>query len=423
MKQKHEGMGRQSRYKKRYVRGCKKAFVKGIIGFGIIGILYMVSLKMTVYAEEMTSENETVQESLTEEELLQIQSETEKKLLEGFDFSKIDESLRKLFPEQKISFREVTETFLEGNMEAAWQMLVRYVSDQIAYEFRNNRQNLVSMLLLAIVAAVFTNFSDALKNKQVSQISFYVLYMLLITLCLNTFRVAMEGLEGRLELLTDFMRVLCPGYLLAVTFASGSSSSLMFYQMVLFLIYLVETLILRFLLPVVNVYIMVQVMNYMLGEEVLSELGEFLKKLVIWSLKTLFGIVVGINVIQGLLAPVMDTLKRSTVTKAVEAIPGIGNTFGSMTDVVLGTAVLIKNGIGAAGAVLILLVCAAPVVQMMLLTLFYKLAAALVQPVSDKRITGCISSVSRGYELLLKVLCTVIVLFLLTLAVIAASTS
>lgn len=197
----------------------------------------------------------------------------------------------------------------------------------------------------------------------------------------------------------------------------------MFYQGVLLLIYLVEVLILKFVLPIINVYIMVQVVNYMMGEEVLSELGELLKKLVLWSLKTLLGIVIGINVIQGLLAPAIDLLKRSTVSKTLEAIPGIGNTFGSMTDVVLGTAVLIKNGIGVAGAVLIFFACLVPIVQMVLLTFFYKLAAALVQPVSDKRITGCISSVSSGYELMLKVICTVMVLFLLTLAVIAASTS
>lgn len=389
----------------------------------ILLFLQIAVMDMTVHAEETVPVNEKATEALTEEELLKIRSKTEEKLLEGFDFSEIDESLKELLPKQKISFREVTEIFLEGDMEAAWRLLVDCVSDQIAYEFRNNRQNLIYMLLLAVVAAVFTNFSDALKNRQVSQISFYVLYMLLITMCLNTFRVAVTGLESRLKLLTDFMGVLCPGYFLSVAFASGSSSSLMFYNLVLFLVYLVEVLILRFLLPVINVYIMVQVMNYMLGEEMLSELGGLLKKLVLWSLKTLLGTVIGINAIQGLLAPAIDSLKRSTMTKAVEAIPGIGNTFGSMTDVVLGTAVLIKNGIGIAGAVFILLICAVPIVQMLLLTFFYKLAAALVQPVSDKRITGCISSVSDGYELLLKVLCTVVVLFLLTLAVVAASTS
>lgn len=352
-----------------------------------------------------------------------VQEQTEETLLEEFDFTEIDESLKQLLPEQKISFRNMVETFLEGDTEDTKQVLLQYLSDRFTYEFRNNKKSLVYMILLAIVSAVFTNFSSAMKNKQVSQISFYVLYMLLITLCLNTFRVAMEGMESRLEMLTDFMHVFCPGYFLAVAFAMGSRSALVFYQGVLFLIYLVEIIILKFLLPLINVYIMVQVMNYMMGEESLSELGELLKKLILWSLKTLLGVVVGINIIQGLLAPAIDTLKRSAVSKTIEAIPGIGNTFGSMTDVVFGTVVLIKNGIGAAGAVLVLFVCLVPVVQMVWLTFFYKLAAALVQPVSDKRITGCISSVSSGYELMLKVMCTVMVLFLLTLAVVAASTS
>lgn len=310
-----------------------------------------------------------------------------------------------------------------GEEDQLKETAIQYVSDLFSYEYRNQKKNLVYMLLLAVTAAVFANFSGALKNKQASQISFYVLYMLLITVCLNTFRMAIGGVEHQLELLSEFMKVLCPGYFLAVALASGSSSALIFYQIVLFVIYLVEVFILKFLLPVVHVYIMVQVMNDMLGEETLSEFGELLKKTVLWSLKSLLGLVIGINVIQGLLSPAIDTLKRTTVSKAIEAIPGIGNTFGSMTDVVLGTTVLIKNGIGVVGAALVLGICLLPIVQMVILTFLYKVTAALVQPISDKRITNCIGGVSSGYELILKVLCTVMVLFLLTLAIVTASTS
>ena len=277
--------------------------------------------------------------------------------------------------------------------------------------------------MIAIVAAIFTNFSSALQNRQVSEISFYVLYMLLITMCLTSFKVAMTGMESRIGQVLDFMKVLCPGYFMAVAIAAGSSSSLMFYNLVLFLIYVAEALILNFLLPVINIYIMLQVMNYLLGEDPLSEFADLIRKFISWILKTLVGCVIGMNVIQAMLAPAIDTVKRSALTKTVEAIPGIGNTFGGITDVVLGTAVLIKNGIGMAGAVILILVSAVPVIQMALLTLMYKLGAALVQPVSDKRITGCIRSVSEGYELMLQVLFTTLLLFLLTIAVVAASTS
>jgi len=359
----------------------------------------------------------------TEGDAQEIREETENALMSEFDFDEIEDSLSGMFPQQKISFEEVLSELITGNWSGLGRTFLGYLSDWIFYEFRYNRENLVYMLMVALTAAVFTNFSSAFQNRQVSEISFYVLYMLLITLCLTAFRVAAQGLEENLDALVDFMRVLCPSYFLAVAFASGSVTSLFFYNVILVLIYVVELVLVRFLLPVINVYIMIQVLGNLTGEDFLSEFAQLLQKLVSWILKSLLAGVVGINVVQGLLAPVIDSLRKSALTRTAEALPWIGNAVGGAAEIVFGTAVLIKNGIGMAGAVIAVLICAVPVIQMLVLAFLYKLAAALVQPVSDKRITGCISSVSEGYELLLKVVFTAGVLFLLTIAIVAASTT
>ena len=359
----------------------------------------------------------------TEGDAQEIREETENALMSEFDFDEIEDSLSGMFPQQKISFEEVLSELITGNWSGLGRTFLGYLSDRIFYEFRYNRENLVYMLMVALTAAVFTNFSSAFQNRQVSEISFYVLYMLLITLCLTAFRVAAQGLEENLDALVDFMRVLCPSYFLAVAFASGSVTSLFFYNVILVLIYVVELVLVRFLLPVINVYIMIQVLGNLTGEDFLSEFAQLLQKLVSWILKSLLAGVVGINVVQGLLAPVIDSLRKSALTRTAEALPWIGNAVGGAAEIVLGTAVLIKNGIGMAGAVIAVLICAVPVIQMLVLAFLYKLAAALVQPVSDKRITGCISSMSEGYELLLKVVFTAGVLFLLTIAIVAASTT
>ena len=374
--------------------------------------------QMSVYEEGQIP----VQE-LDSEELMKIQEQAGEKMLDEFDFSHLDIKLKELFPKERLQFKDVMASMTSGNLEDTGRLLLRYIGDQLGYEFQTNRQNLVYMLLIAVIAAVFTNFSGAFQSRQVSEIGFYVLYMLLITMCLTTFQVAMDGLEGKLESLLDFMRLLCPGYFMAVSIAAGSSSSLMFYNLVLILIYLVEVLVLRFLLPLINIYIMIQVMNYLVGEHLLSELADLIRKIITWILRTMLGGVVGLNIIQGLLSPTIDYLKRSSLTKAVEAVPALGNVFGGVADILLGTAVLIKNGIGMAGAVILILICSIPVAQMAAMTMLYKFAAAMVQPVSDKRITGCIRSVSEGYGLMLKVLYTTLILFLITIAVIAASTS
>ncbi len=398
-----------------------RKFLQFILAVFLILVVFGFGTRI-VNAEENREAAQSSEED-AEEDTGRIQQKVEDALLSEFDFDEIEDSLRRMFPREKISFSEVVSELMSGDIAGVGKIFVEYLSDQIFYEFRYNRENLVYMLLVALTAAVFTNFAGAFQNRQVSEISFYILYMLLITLCLTAFRIATQGLEEQLDSLLDFMRVLCPSYFLAVAFASGSVTSLFFYNVILFLIYAVEIVVVRFLLPVINVYIMVQVLGNLTGEDFLSEFAGLLQKIVSWILRTLLAGIIGINVVQGLLAPAVDTLRRSALTRTAEALPWVGNAVGGAAEVVLGTAVLIKNGIGMAGAIITVLICAVPVLRMLILAFLYRLAAALVQPVSDKRITGCISSVSEGYELLVRVIFTAGVLFLLTIAVVAASTS
>lgn len=352
-----------------------------------------------------------------------LQDEIQDALLAEFDFNEIEEKLDRMFPQEKISFSDVFSALMSGNMTETIRIFLRFLTDQISYEFDYNRRSLIYVLMTALTAAVFSNFAGAFKSRQISDISFYIMYMLLITLCLTSFRISAEGLEDRLSALVDFMRALCPSYFLAVAFASGSVTSLFFYNVILFLIYVVELVIVRFLLPVVNIYIMVRVLGNLTGEDFLSEFADLIRKAVSWILKTLLICVVSVNVVQGLLAPAIDAVKRSALTRTAEALPWVGNAVGGVAEVVLGTAVLIKNGIGMAGAVITIAICAVPIFQMLIMAFMYKLAAALVQPVSDKRITTCISGISEGYEIMVKVIFTSGLLFMITIAIVAASTS
>lgn len=351
------------------------------------------------------------------------QHKTKEELLNTFEYGEINESLKALFPEEKIDFKETVAGILSGDIAVSAKLLNRLVWDQLTYAFRVNKSNLVHILLIALIAAVFTNFSNAFQNRQIAEISFYVLYLLLIALSLNSFQAAADWVGEGITALTTFMKVLGPVYFLAVAIAKGSVTSVLFYNLALFLIYLIELLILKFLLPVIHIYIMVKVLNFLSEEEYLSKFAELIEVIVAWTLKTLLACVIGLNLIQGMIAPAIDTVKRSVLTRGAEAIPGVGDALGGMAEVVLGTAVLVKNGIGMAGAVICIALCAGPLIQIGIMALMYKLAAALIQPVSDGRIVGCIGSVGEGCQLLMRTVFTVGVLFLITIAIVAATTS
>lgn len=349
--------------------------------------------------------------------------DVEDTLFKSFDFGEVNQVLEDILPEEKMDFGETVRKVIKGDVKFSVELLEKLVTEQLFYEFRENKKTVIHILMIAIIAAVFTNFSNVFQNRQIGEISFYVLYLLLITICLSTFQILIDGVGVHLERLTSFMRVLGPLYFLAVAISTGSGTSVIFYNLLLFLIYIVELLILNFLLPLLHIYMVIRVLNNLSTEEYLSKFAELIEFIVTWTLKTLLAAIIGLNVIQGLISPALDSLKRGMLTKSVEAIPAIGDALGGTAEIVLGTAVLVKNGIGVTGAIICIVLCVIPLLQMFVMAFLYKLTSAFIQPVSDKRIVGCVSGMGEGCQILLRVIFTTGMLFLLTIAIVTATTT
>lgn len=291
-----------------------------------------------------------------------------------------------------------------------------------SYAFASSRQNLIHILMLAIMTAVFTNFARAFGNGQAADTGFYVMYLLIVALCLNSCQIIMDWVEAGISNLIQFMTVFGPIYFPAVAVAKGSVTAISFYSLTLFLVYLVEMFLKYVVLPAIHIYILVSMLNYLTKESYLSKLAELIKTVLVWIMKTILAGVVGLNLVQSLLSPAMDTVKRSALTRGTEAIPGIGDAIGGVTEVIFASAVLVKNGIGVVGAIICFALCLMPIVQIGAIALLYKLAAALMQPVSDVRIIGCMETVGEGMRLLIRAVFTVGMLFLITIILVAAST-
>lgn len=371
-------------------------------------VLFVTGISVNVSAADVEGENEY---------------DIQERMIEDFDYKDVDKMLDTLFPEEGLTFKDTLASVLSGDQRFSFDLVKKLVGHQLAGAFTGSRKNLMHILVIALIAAVFHNFSNVFGSRQVCEISFYILYLLLIALCLSSFQLVMEWVCEGVEKLTAFMGVFCPVYFLAVSLAKGSVTAVAFYNLMLFFIYLVEMVMVYFVIPVIHIYIMVKVLDFLSAQEYLSKFAELIEVMVSWLLKTLVACTLGFNVIQGMISPAIDTVKRSTVSRTAEAIPGVGDAIGGVTEVVFGTAVLVKNGIGITGMLICLAICLVPLVQTGLISLMYKLAAAMIQPVSDKRVTGCVECVGDGLKLLMRVIYTTGLLFLLTIALVSFVTN
>lgn len=341
-------------------------------------------------------------------------------VMDELEFEDIEDMMSEIFPGERIGFRDILEIFMTGDFSRGIQVLGKGITEKIFSILAENKEAMLHILVIALIAAVFANFSHVFAAGQAADMGFFVLYLLLITLLLQTFEIMIDSVTSSLQLLTEFMKVLCPVYLMASAVVTGSGTSVVFYNLLLFLIYLVQNIVCCYVIPLIHVYLMIRLMNEISPEPYLDRFADLAGTVIAWILKTMLVGIVGINLIQGLISPALDQVKRSGLQKGLEAIPGIGNTIGGVTEIVLSAVTLIRNGIGVAGAVVCVAICLVPLIQIAVMTLLYKLASALLEPVSDGRITACIAGAGDAAVLLLKTVYTSAVLFLITIVIVAA---
>lgn len=324
---------------------------------------------------------------------------------------------------EKFSFKAYVDGFVSGEKKLSLATVFSDVSKYFFGQLNKEKNSIVQLIAIAIVAAVFTSFTNVFKSSHIAETGFYVTYLLMFTLLTATFCKISALAASTLHSLLDFMKALIPTYFMGIAFCSGTRTSMVFYETTLFLITLVDVLLIKVLLPLINVYFILMLANNIMKEDMLSKMAELLENIISWSLKSVLAAVIGFNVIQGLIVPLSDQVKRSVLLKTAHAVPGVGNAIGSVTESVFAAGLLIKNSIGVAGLIIIVVICLTPLIKLVLYQLIYKFGASIVQPISDKRIINCINGTAKSAKLLTSVVVISSVLFLFTIVIITTSTN
>lgn len=339
----------------------------------------------------------------------------------GMDQVTID--FRQLFPEYTFDGRAVMNLILQGRLLDAVKEIGSGITGVINSQTGELKTLFVTILVLGVVAALFVNFADLFQDHQVSDIAFFFVYLLMIAVLMKAFAGAASVVREILETVTMFMKLYIPTYMIAVGSASGLASASVYYQILLFIVYLIEWGYLTLLLPTVYTYILLTVINGVWMEEKLTLLLELLNKVISVSIKVTLGVITGFSILQAMITPVIDSLQSSVLKKAMSAIPAIGGLTEGMFEMVIGSAVLVKNSIGLYITLVLIVLCCIPVLKLALLSGVIKLSAALIGIVSDKRMTNCANRVGDGNIMLLKIALSSIGMFVIQIAIITYTTS
>lgn len=341
---------------------------------------------------------------------------------EQYGMDEVEKGMDRLMPGYELDMKGVWKSIVHGRIIEAAAILWDGVKGKLVSELAGMKNIFASIVVLGIVSALFSNFSDVFQNHQIADISFYFLYLLLISVLMKAFLAASDIAGQTVENIVLFIKMFIPTYFIAVGAATGAVTGAAYYQFMFVLAYGVEKIILSFLIPLIYSYVLLALVNGIWAEDRLTLLLDFLKKGIGAVMKVAMGAITSFSLFQSMIAPVLDSLKNSAVKKAIGVIPGIGNLAEGVAEMVVGSAVLIKNSIGLLMLLFLLAICLVPLAKLVLIAGMMKGSAALVGIVSDKRVSGCTDRVGDGSFMLFKASFTAVALFMVTIAIVAYTT-
>lgn len=133
----------------------------------------------------------------------------------------------------------------------------------------------------------------------------------------------------------------------------------------------------------------------------LKKLGRLLTDGVGWMSGILITVFLGVASLGGLLSSARDGVTLRAAKYAVDNLfPVVGGELADTLEAVAGSALVIKNALGVTGAVLLVSLCAGPLIRLTLSLLACRLAAALAEPVAD----GAMLDMAEGFALAFRAL-------------------
>lgn len=343
-------------------------------------------------------------------------------MMEELDFGELDHFMEQDVKDGKITFSALVKDLLQQeNSKPVYKKAGPWLMEKLCESVHKNRKILVEVVLLTVCFSVLKNFAGAFSSSYVSDLCFILVFCVLAVLMMQSFLTFRDIVCSVLEKSVEFFRIFIPTFSIAMIFSAGTGSASVFYQTAFLVIYLIEWLFLTILVPMIHIYILTVFVNNFFEEEKFANMMELIDGLIGWAVRIAVIIVLGLNVVQGIVAPAKDRLLYGAAGRAMAIIPGIGNVVNGVSEVLLGSGIMIKNCVGAAALLVLVILVSVPMIQTGCIVIFYKIAAAVVEPVADKRISGCLKGMAHGGMLYLKLMWYCVMLIFLTIALTVAS--
>lgn len=284
-----------------------------------------------------------------------------------------------------------------------------------------NSSLLGKLVILAIICAVLQNLASAFERGSTGQLTYTVTYLVLVTLAIGSFALAVNSGREVVDKMVTFMQAILPLLLTLLVAVGGFASAAIFQPVIFVSITIMGTLIKNIVLPLIFFAAVLGLAGNLSPRLKLSNMAGLLKTVAMGILGIFSTVFLGLLAIQGVAGAVGDGVALRVIKFSTDAfIPVVGGMFSDAMEAIVSSSLLIKNAVGIAGVVLVLMIMALPLLKIICLAFIYKLAGALIQPVGDGQVVDCLNDLGSSLITVFAAVSVVGLMFFFAITVVVA---
>ena len=152
---------------------------------------------------------------------------------------------------ENIDINELFTSALTGKIDNG--KLFKGIFSLFGKEVLNSITVLGSIIVIIIIHSILRSISEGLENKSISQITYYVQYILIVTLVMTNFAQIIDMVKDSVQNLVSFMDCLIPILMTLIMTTGSIASAGMLQPIIVFMVTFIGNFINSIILPLVLV--------------------------------------------------------------------------------------------------------------------------------------------------------------------------
>ena len=318
---------------------------------------------------------------------------------------------------ENLNIKELFYESLNGNIGKS----LRHIGlvDIFSREITSALSIIISVLIVIIIHSIFKAIIDGLQNKSASQIAYFMQYLIITTLVINSFVSILDLTKKSIQNIVSFMNILIPLMTTLMLTTGMITTTSMVEPVLLFMINYIGVFINSIIIPLLLVSITISIISNISDKVNLERLSKFFKSSIIWVLGIVLTIFATYLSLEGTLTSSIDGITAKTAKAAVSGfIPIVGKIMGDTVDSVIGCGNILKNSVGVIGVIIIFGIVLSPIIKIAIFWISFKMTSAISEVIADVKIVKLIEGLADSYKILLAILFSVSIMFIIGITIV-----